>query len=90
MTEPLIFNPYTWRKRKYKTVSGLCSAVNKVYPRARVSFGELEMHVTLPNMIHIFDVARHPDLNEVCDQPKTTRAKTAGQILANVCRALEG
>lgn len=65
---------YHWRGRTYKTVLGLCRAVDRIYPNRGVSFGEFEMHVRLADdTLLIFDVAREEGLSTICDEPKATR-----------------
>lgn len=67
-------DPYEWRGKKHKSIASLSKAVRKEYPRGRVSFGALEMHVCYSGGTqYIFDVVRHEDKHEICDHPKISR-----------------
>lgn len=70
----MIFLPYTWRGKSYKTVTGLGRAIFKAYPGAGYTFGESEMHINVRSTrtLYVFDVARTESVNEICDQPKRT------------------
>lgn len=41
----IVLTPYTWRGKTYKDIRNLFRAVDKVHPRASVSFTQRTMHV---------------------------------------------